>query len=84
VTAPLKQFFGDDVAKLFKDLGIDTNPGVAKGLARIRALISGDQVGDKGGRPAPAMTTREAELRRMFPNSYDQMVRQERLALLRR
>jgi hypothetical protein len=70
----LKDFFGDDVAKLFKDLGIDTNPGVAKGLARIRALVSGSSVGDKGGQPAAAMTTREAELRRMFPNSYDAMV----------
>jgi hypothetical protein len=76
----LKQFFGDEVGNLFKELGIDHHPGVAKGLARIRASISEDAVGDKGGKPAPGMTTREAELRRMFPNSYDQMVGKQKSA----
>lgn len=76
----LRHFFGEEVAKLFKDLGIDTNPGVAKGLARIRASISEDSIGDKGGSPPPAMNTREAELRKMFPNSYDAMVGKKKTA----
>lgn len=74
----LAQFFGEETAKLVKELGLEANPGFAKGLARIRALVSEDTVGDKGAKPGAATTTREAELRKMFPHSYDQMVPQHR------
>jgi len=71
----MKQFFGEKFVERAKAGVISaTDPDFRKGLALIRSLISEDAVGDKQTNPPKAANTREAELRKMFPNSYDQMV----------
>jgi hypothetical protein len=65
----LKQFFSEDGAKELAELGLQNRPWLRKGLALIRSLIAEDSVGDKTTKPPAAVQTREAELRRMFPNS---------------
>lgn len=66
--------FGEDLAALLKPLGMQSNPVILKGLARLSRLIAEDSVGTKtGGGPNGG-----DELAAMFPNSIGQMRKDQR------
>lgn len=73
----LKQFGDDETAKFLEDMGAKQHPGFSKMMAKIRALVGEDSVGEKGSKGGPAGDTREAELKRMFPNSPGMWVQQQ-------
>lgn len=62
--------FGDDLAKLLTPYGLQNSPVVIKGLARMARLIADDSVGTNTGSNG---SDADAEMKAMFPKSYDQM-----------
>lgn len=73
----LNQFGDDETAKFLEDMGAKQHPGFSKMMAKIRALVGEDSIGEKGSKGGPAGDTREAELKRMFPNSPGMWVQQQ-------
>src|SRR5207253_2790667 len=68
------QFFGEEASKLFKELGIENHPALVKGLSRIRAAISEDNAAKVPSAQAPGPESIEAQYKRQFPKSWQQMV----------
>lgn len=69
----MRQFFGEETAKLFAALGVDNHPALVKGLARIRQAIAEDSIAGTV-QPGARAKTEEDRLRQMMPTSYDQIV----------
>lgn len=68
----IRQFGGDAAVKRFADLGVSFDPMFVKTFAAIGKAIGDDRL-DVGSPNSTEATGREAELRSLFPKSYDQM-----------
>lgn len=69
--------FGEELGKLLTPYGMQSNPVIVKGLARLARLIADDSVGSKTGN-SPAETDADAQGRAMFPKSWDTMKQHQR------
>lgn len=65
--------FGEKGSKLLEVYGLDKHPDIVIPLARIRAVLSEDTLKGTIKAPAAPANDREAQLKAMFPNSYDAM-----------
>lgn len=65
--------FGEDLSKLLAPFGMQNDPVIVRGLARLSRLIAEDSVGDKVGSGPSGEASAEQQGRAMFPKSYDKM-----------
>lgn len=66
--------FGEDLKKLLEPLGMQSDPVLLRGFARLARVISEDSIGTNTGRNSQQVD----EMAAMFPNSIDKMRKDQR------
>lgn len=71
--------FGEELGKLLGPLGLQSNPVILKGLARLSRVIAEDAIGTSTGtQRGEDKDSPDAQGRAMFPNSWDKMQKEAR------